>query len=453
VRSLLLSAAETAAAVRSGKVRAQEVIRASLDAIAATRGELNCFTDVLAAQAVADAAAIDLMIQSGGDPGPLAGVPFAVKNLYDVAGFRTLAGAKITREHRPATQDADAVRALRTNGAVLVGMLNMDEFAYGWTTENTHYGPTKNPHDHARTPGGSSGGAGAAVGAGVVPIALGSDTNGSIRVPAAFCGVYGLKPTYGLLSRAGTRLLSTSLDHVGPLAGSAEDLAIAFRSLQGMVPRKTADEHPIPSIHQLRVGLVSNEFGEAMPDAWSAVEAVAASLPVSRKVQIPEVDRARAAASLITASEAATAHRDTLQRRAKELDPLIRDRLLAAALLPATTYVHALGFKAWFRSQLVTVFRDLDVLITPCTPFFAPVIGRTGVDTSTKLSIGRFTQPFSLAGFPALSVPVKSDTALPVGVQLVAAPFGEALLLDLAAYLERAGIVGRWPLQRTAVKT
>ena len=446
----MLSATGIASAIHMREVRAREVVAMAIERISTGNNALNCFTTVLADRAMADADAVDKAIAGGYDPGPLAGVPFAVKNLYDVAGFTTLAGAKITRENPPAERDAVAIRLLKKAGAILVGMLNMDEFAFGWTTENSHYGTSRNPHDHSRTPGGSSGGAGAVVGAGFVPLALGSDTNGSIRVPAAFCGVFGLKPTYGLLSRAGMMLLAPSLDHAGPLAGSAVDLAAAYEAL-----RKWDDEDPevrTPAVRlngtigDLRIGVASEEFGEAIPEAWSAVEVIARALSVNRRVRIPEVDRARAAASLITASEAAAGHLPALRFRAKDFDPLIRDRLLAAALLPATTYLQAQRFRAWFRSQLLAIFRDIDILITPTTPCFPPLLGAAGVDTTTKLSIGRFTQPFSLVGLPVISVPVKSATTLPLGVQLISAPFHEDGLLQLAAHLETTGVVSRWPL-------
>jgi aspartyl-tRNA(Asn)/glutamyl-tRNA(Gln) amidotransferase subunit A len=222
-----------AAAVREGKVSAVEVAKATLQRIAARDSELNCFTTVTAETALADAERIDREIAQGKNPGSLAGVPFAVKNLFDIAGLTTLAGAKINAENPRAIQDATAVARLKQAGAVLVGALNMDEYAYGFVTENSHYGATHNPHDLKRVAGGSSGGSAAAIAAGLVPLTLGSDTNGSIRVPAALCGVFGLKPTYGRLSRAGVTLFSSSLDHVGPFARSVRDIATAFDVLQG----------------------------------------------------------------------------------------------------------------------------------------------------------------------------------------------------------------------------
>ncbi len=219
------SLGELASSVRARKRSATEVVKEALAAIDKRNGAINAFTAVTAERALAEAAAVDAALGAGRDPGALAGVPFAVKNLYDVAGLATIAGSRIDRDRPPAARDAALVRRLSAAGAILVGALNMDEYAFGFSTENTHHGPTRNPHDPSRIAGGSSGGAGAAVAASLVPLALGSDTNGSIRVPAALCGIFGLRPTFGRLSRAGMRLFAASLDVGGPFARSAEDLA------------------------------------------------------------------------------------------------------------------------------------------------------------------------------------------------------------------------------------
>ncbi|MBE9113655.1 AtzE family amidohydrolase, partial [Nodosilinea sp. LEGE 07298] len=225
-----------AAVVKAGKLSASTVVDAALADIATRNPSVNCFTEVTADRARSQAQAIDSAIDAGQDPGPLAGVPFAVKNLFDIEGITTLAGAKLNQSNPPAVQDATAIARLQQAGAVLVGALNMDEYAYGFVTINAHFGTTPNPHDPSRMAGGSSGGSAAAVAAGLVPFSLGSDTNGSIRVPASLCGVYGLKPTYGRLSRAGAFLFSSSLDHVGPMARSLADLATVYDSLQGPDP-------------------------------------------------------------------------------------------------------------------------------------------------------------------------------------------------------------------------
>src|SRR5260221_5708953 len=219
-------ATELAAAVRDGHISAARITRDTLDAIEKRDPAYNCFTAVTADRALREADSVDRALASGHDPGPLAGVPYAVKNLFDVAGLVTLAGSKINRDHAPAGNDATAIQRLAAAGAVLVGALNMDEYAYGFTTENSHEGPTRNPHDLARSAGGSSGGSAAAVAAGQVPFTLGSDTNGSIRVPSSLCGIFGLKPTYGRLPRNGSYPFVASLDHPGPFARSARDLAL-----------------------------------------------------------------------------------------------------------------------------------------------------------------------------------------------------------------------------------
>ncbi len=226
-----------ARAVRQGSVSAQAVVAACLERIRQRDPQLNAFTAVLEASALQAAERLDRQVAKEIPVRPLAGVPFAVKNLFDVAGLTTLAGSVINRENPPATRDATVVARLKQAGAILVGTLNMDEYASGFVTENSHYGPTRNPHDLSRSAGGSSGGSAAAVAGGLVPLSLGSDTNGSIRVPAALCGIYGLKPTYGRLSRAGVALLAPSFDHVGPLARSVADLALSFDAMQGPDPQ------------------------------------------------------------------------------------------------------------------------------------------------------------------------------------------------------------------------
>src|SRR6185503_7068225 len=229
-------ASEIAAAVADGTISASAVVDAALARVAKDDRVLNAFTAVVAARARAKAKTVDAARAASRPLGPLAGVPFAVKNLFDIEGLPTLAGSKINRERAPATRDATLIARLEANGAVLVGALNMGEYAYDFTGENVHYGPSRNPHDLSRMTGGSSGGSGGAVAGGLVPIALGSDTNGSIRVPSSFCGLFGLKPTYGRLSRAGTFPFVASLDHVGPLARTTLDLALAYDAMQGHDP-------------------------------------------------------------------------------------------------------------------------------------------------------------------------------------------------------------------------
>src|ERR1700686_2064474 len=291
-----LSASEIASAVSGRKLTAASVIEAALTRIAKHDPILNAFTDVTAAPARANARAVDAMVAAGKNAGPLAGVPFAVKNLFDVQGLSTRAGSKINRDLKASPRDATLVERLEAAGAVLVGALNMGEYAYDFTGENVHDGPSRNPHDVTRMTGGSSGGSGAAVGGGLVPLALGSDTNGSIRVPASLCGTFGLKPTYGRLSRAGARLFAASLDHVGPLARSVGDLAAAYDAMQGPDPLDPASagravEPALSDLENgaagLRIAVAGGYFAGDGPAA-AAVASVAKALGVTRTIEIPE---------------------------------------------------------------------------------------------------------------------------------------------------------------------
>ena len=431
----------TAEAVRSRRSSAAEVTEAALRRIEQEDQRYNAFTEVLAAQARRDAARVDADIAAGREPGPLAGAPFAVKNLFDIAGLTTLAGSKINRDNPPAHRDASVVAALRRAGGVLVGALNMDEYAYGFTTENTHYGPTRNPHDLTRSAGGSSGGSGAAVAAGLVPLTLGTDTGGSIRVPAALCGVFGLKPTFGRVSRDGVALFSASVDHVGPLARSVRDLACAFDLMQ--------DERVSPVLSQgiggLRVAQATGYFAEhAEPDAISAAQRVAEALGARNKVTVPHALEARAAATIITGSEGAGLHLGNLRKRPADFDPMTRDRFLAAALLPASVYARAQAMRRAYRDEVAALFKDIDILVAPTTPIAAPTIGQEmvsfpGGSFPARAHVGRYTIPFSIIGLPVISVPVPGFS-LPRGVQLVAAPNQEALLFRAAAFLEHRGV-------------
>ncbi|MHC5614491.1 MAG: AtzE family amidohydrolase [Nostoc sp.] len=449
-------AVSIAAAVREGKVSAVEVTKAAIARIAACDNQLNCFTAVTAETALRDAARIDREIAQGNHPRMLAGVPFAVKNLFDIAGLTTLAGSKINAENPAASQDATAVAKLKQAGAVLVGALNMDEYAYGFVTENSHYGATHNPHDLQRSAGGSSGGSAAAVAAGLVPLTLGSDTNGSIRVPAALCGVFGFKPTYGRLSRAGVALFSSSFDHIGSFARSVQDIATVFDVLQGEDDRdpictKRPPELVLSQLKQdisdIRIVIAADYFTKgAQPEALAAVQKVADALDVTEYVTIAEAHRARAAAFVITASEGANLYLGKLQSRPQDFDTATRDRFLAGALIPSSWYLQAQRFRRWYRDRIREVFQNVDVILAPTTPISAPLIGQQtmildGEEILVRPHLGLFTQPLSFIGLPVLSVPIQRPNALPLGVQLIAAPYNEALILRVAAALEAKGVV------------
>jgi AtzE family amidohydrolase len=457
------TAAATAAAVRAGTLRAAEVAEQALAEVAARDPALNAFTDVTAERARAEAAAVDAAVAAGRDPGPLAGVPVAVKNLFDVAGITTLAGSKVERGRPAAGQDAFLLRRLRAAGAVLLGATNMDEYAFGFTTENNHEGPARNPHDPGRIAGGSSGGSAVAVASGMADVALGSDTNGSIRVPAAFCGVFGLKPTYGRLSRAGAYLFAASFDHVGPFARDGADLALAYDALQGEDPGDAAQQkrgvEPVaPSlaagIEGLRIAVADDHFTRGgHPEAFAAVEIAARALGATARVTIPEAGRARAAAALITMAEGGNLHLPDLRIRAADFDPMTRDRFLTGALLPATWLMQAQRLRAAYRTLALKAFETADVILTPAVPHVAQpiwtdMIEIDGQRVPLRANLGTFTQPISCIGWPAMVVPLTDPAAagapggLPVGVQIVAPPWREDLLFRVAAALERAGVAG-----------
>jgi 1-carboxybiuret hydrolase len=449
------SAAEIAGAVRAGTTSAREVIDAALATIHTHDKTLNAFTAVTEERARAKAAALDARRAQGGVLGPLAGVPFAVKNLFDVAGLPTLAGSKINREHSPAARDATLIERLEAAGAVLVGALNMGEYAYDFTGENVHDGPSRNPHDTLRMTGGSSGGSGSAVGGRLVPLSLGSDTNGSIRVPASLCGIFGLKPTYGRLSRARTFPFVASLDHLGPFARTVGDLALAYDSMQGHDPDdpvcvERPAEPTLPRIDDgiagLKIAIASGYFRKgAAPEALTALERVATALAAKREVEIPEAARARAAAYVITATEGAALHLDRLRTRAHDFDPAVRDRLIAGAMVPATLVNKAQKFRRWFRARVLELFAEVDVILAPATPCTAPLIGQQtfvldGVELPVRANLGIYTQPISFIGLPVVAVPVPLKP-LPIAVQIIAAPWREDVALKVARALERAGVV------------
>lgn len=456
-----LSAFEIAAQVRDGDVTARAITEATLASIEKRDGALNAFTAVTADRALAAADAVDAARAAGRPLGPLAGVPFAVKNLFDIEGLPTLAGSKIRREAAPPTRDATLVQRLTVAGAILVGALNMDEFAYGFVTENAHDGPVRNPHDPTRIAGGSSGGSAAAVAAGLVPLTLGSDTNGSIRIPAGLCGVFGLKPTYGRLSRQGVFPFVESLDHVGPFARTVEELALAYDVLQGPDPEGdpicVRQAEPVSNRldalakQPLRVGVLGGWFQQgAFPEVLAALDQVARALSADRDVTLPGAQAARAAAFCLTAFEGGELHHDDLAARAMDYDPAVRDRLLAGALLPKGVAEAARRYRTIFRDQVAEVFQRYEVLLAPASVCPAPPIGQAtmemdGVPVSVRKNLGAFTQPISYIGLPVVAAPVNRPGRLPIGVQIIAPPWREDLAFAAALRLQRAGVVAAHP--------
>jgi amidase/aspartyl-tRNA(Asn)/glutamyl-tRNA(Gln) amidotransferase subunit A len=454
----MTTALDIARAIRQGERRAEDVLDACIARIAATDAQVNAFTDRTYERAHREARAIDAK-RSRGEPLPaLAGVPYAVKNLFDIEGITTRAGSKVLLGDPPAAADAVLVQRLRDAGAVLVGALNMDEFAYGFTTENSHVGPCRNPHDLSRIAGGSSGGSGAAVAAGQVPLALGSDTNGSIRVPSSLCGVFGLKPTFGRLSRRGSFPFVASLDHLGPFARSVADLALSYDAMQGPDPLDPGCHATrVQPVHDrigvgiggLRIGVLAGYFEEqAGADARRAVALAASALDATAGVIWPDAALARAAAFVTSASEGGALHLPRLRAHAAEFEPLSVDRFIAGALQPAEWYMRAQRFRRIYRDKVLALFREWDVLLAPATPVSATTIGAEQFELNGALlparpSMGLLTQPISYAGSPVVAVPLwpNGRSALPIGVQVIAAPWREDLALRVARRLEIDGVV------------
>jgi AtzE family amidohydrolase len=449
-----LSAQQIAQAVTDGKLSALDATEAALARIAKHDSVLNSFTGITADGARAKARAVDAAIAAGQKVGPLAGVPFAVKNLFDVKGLSTRAGSKINRDLAPSSRDATLIERMEAQGAVLLGALNMGEYAYDFTGENVHDGPSRNPHDTTRMTGGSSGGSGSAVGGGLVPIALGSDTNGSIRVPSSFCGVFGLKPTYGRLSRARSFPFVASFDHLGPFARNVSDLALAYDAMQGpdaddaaCTTRPVEPVAPLlgQGINGLRIAVAGGYFQKnVFPEAVEAVSRVAKALDAATTIEIPEAARARAAAYVISTTEGASLHLDRLRKRPNDFDPAVRDRLIAGAMVPAPLVDRAQKFRRWYRAKVLELFRSVDVIIAPATPCIAPKLGQVnfvldGVELPVRANIGIHTQPISFIGLPVVAVPIPL-VPMPIGVQIIAAPWREDIALRVAHALERAGV-------------
>jgi AtzE family amidohydrolase len=446
-------------AVRTKRVSATEIAQAFLDNVRGQDSKFNCFTAVTEERALAEARAVDAAVAANDALGSLCGVPYAVKNLFGVEGMSTLAGSRINAELPPAEQDAAAVQKLHRAGAVLVGTLNMDEYAYGFTTENTHYGAVRNPHDTSRIAGGSSGGSAAAVAGGLVPLTLGSDTNGSVRLPAALCGVFGIKPTFGRLNRDGCFPLAASLDTVGAFARTAGDLAACYQAmLDDNLDRPTGSHRaaeparrPVEGkIGDLRIAIADDYFDRYSEDeARGAVAEFARALGATRRVTLPEAERARAAAYVITAVEAGNLHLSNLRTRPGDFEPLSKDRLLAGAISPASWYVQAQRFRQWFRNEVAQLFESVDVILAPASPRSATPIGAKSInvrghDLAPRAYMGLLTQPISFIGLPVITVPFLRDRQMPLGVQVIAPPWREDICFRVARALEQSGVARSW---------
>lgn len=431
-----------ASAVQTGRVRAVDIAQHAIDRIGMLNGTINAVTRLLNERAIAEAQAVDNAIAEGRSVGPLAGVPYGVKDLFDVAGLPTTAGAGMRRNAPAATEDAEAIKRLTAAGAVLVATLNMDEYAYGFVTDNAHWGMTHNPHDHARFAGGSSGGSAAAVAAGMLAFTLGSDTNGSIRIPASLCGLFGLKPTHESLPMEGSFPFVDSLDDIGPFARSAADLEAVSAVVGGWTV-----EGAVPSS---KVGILGGWFARKLaPELTLAIRRLADAVGAKTDVELPKVAQARSAAFLMTAWEGGQLHRADLARDAMAYDPATRDRLIAGAALPRAAYDDALAFRHWFRAEVARVQERFDILIAPSTygpaPLIAnPVIEVDGQPVAARANLGLYTQPISFIGLPVVAAPL-AGPGMPLGIQIIGRPGEERRLFAFARELEEKGLLAAAP--------
>jgi aspartyl-tRNA(Asn)/glutamyl-tRNA(Gln) amidotransferase subunit A len=448
---------EVAASLRSRRISAVELTQAAVARIDRLNSTMRAFITVTAEYATQRAREADAELAAGRDRGPLHGIPVAVKDLFAVRGVRTTAGSKIL----DLVPDANSavVEKLEAAGAVLLGKLNMHELAYGITSANPHFGAVRNPWKMEHSPGGSSGGSAAAVAAKMVYAAMGSDTGGSIRIPAAFCGAVGLKPTYGRVSRHGALPLGYTLDHMGPLTRSVRDAAIVMNAIAGYDRRDPASSRRpvvdyIPeegcSIRGVRIGFPENFFFDRLDlDVESGVRgaiARAESLGAEVKpVVVPDMDALNAVARVILLSEASAVYDPYLERR-DHFGEDVLTLLDQGKLVAATDYINAQRLRRVLKRQFEKLWETVDCLLCPTTPNTAPKIGETtvrlgGRDENVRLATTRLVRGINALGFPSLSIPCGlSAHGLPIGLQIVGPAFEEALVLRVGASLEDGGV-------------
>jgi aspartyl-tRNA(Asn)/glutamyl-tRNA(Gln) amidotransferase subunit A len=449
---------EAAQALRERQVSSVELTNAALRRVERLEGKLRAFITVTAERALSQARAADAALSAGEDRGPLHGIPIAVKDLFATRGIRTTGGSLLYKEFVPESSAA-AVERLEAAGAVMLGKLNQHELAYGITSANPHFGAVANPWNLEHIPGGSSGGSGAAVATEMVYAAMGTDTGGSIRIPASFCGTVGLKPTYGRVSRYGVMPLGYSLDHVGPLARSVRDAAVVLNAIAGPDSRdETSARFPVVdyvpedgcSIRGLRIGFPSNFYfdrldAEVESSVRGALARAAALGAVVKPVSVPDIAAFNAVARVVLLAEASAALEPLLAHR-ECLGSDVRALLDQGRLIPATDYINAQRLRRRMRAEFAAIWSGIDCLITPTTPNLAPRIGETkvrlgGSEEDVRLAATRFVRAINLLGLPALSMPCGlSASGLPVGLQIIAPEFQEELMLRVGAALEDSGI-------------
>jgi aspartyl-tRNA(Asn)/glutamyl-tRNA(Gln) amidotransferase subunit A len=474
------TARELAAAVRTGQRSAREVTEAALADVSARDGEIHAFLEVLADEALAQADAVDLAVAQGRDPGPLAGVPVALKDNLCTRGIPTTCGSKILQGWRP-PYDATVVKLLCAAGAIAVGKTNMDEFAMGSSTENSAYGPTRNPRDRTKVPGGSSGGSAAAVAAGFTPLGLGSDTGGSIRQPAALCGVVGMKPTYGRVSRYGLVAFASSLDQIGPFAANVEDAALLYDVLAEhdhcdttslRVPSPSTRASVGAGVEDIRVGVCPDLIEGCAPDVaarvYEAADALAAAGAKVEEIGVPEFGYGLSAYYLIAPAEASSnlarydgvryglrveaddAAAMNLATRTAGFGAEVKRRIMLGTYALSAGYYDAYYAQAQrVRTMVVQAFErayaSVDVLLGATAPTTAFALGDKVDDPMAMYMNDICTIPSNLAGHPAVSVPFGDGAdGLPVGVQVLAPALGERLLFQVAGAVEAAAPGTEW---------
>jgi aspartyl-tRNA(Asn)/glutamyl-tRNA(Gln) amidotransferase subunit A len=447
-----------AESLRAKRVSSVEMTMLAVERIERFNDRLRAFITVTAEAAIQQARDADRELAEGKDRGPLHGIPIALKDLFFTRGVRTTAGSRAYENFVPDT-DATVVQRLHAAGAVMLGKLNMHEMAYGITSANPHFGPVRNPWNEAHIPGGSSGGSAAAVAANIAYMAMGSDTGGSIRIPASFCGTVGLKPTYGRVSRHGVLPLGYSLDHMGPLTRTVRDAALVLNAIAGRDPKDpTSSRHPVVdyvpdegcSIKKLRIGFPETFFFDRLdPDVDSAVRGAIARAEslgaVVWPVTLPDMEALNAVARVILLAEA-SAVAEPFRARRELFGFDVLTLLDQGRLVPATDYINAQRLRRKLRREFDRVWQDVDCLMMPTTPNTAPRIGETtvnlgGRDEDVRLATTRLVRGINALGLPALSIPCGlSKSGLAIGLQIVGPAFDEALILRVGAALEDGGV-------------
>lgn len=442
---------------RRGELSPVDVTEATLNRISRLDDELNAFITVLRDSALEQARRAETELQQGVEGGPLHGVPLSLKDLFDTAGVRTTAGSPIWRDRVP-DGTATAARRLMDAGCILLGKCNMLEFAYGIV--HPDYGQCNNPWDIRRTSGGSSSGSAASVSAGMGWGSLGTDTGGSIRIPASYCGVVGFKPSYGRVSRHGVYPLSWSLDHVGPIARTVEDVAILLQTIAGVDPKDpTTSRSPVPDyraslrgdVSELKLGVLVEHLDDGLaPGVGEAVEEAIAELEragmSTQPVHMASLKEADPALLLALMPEATAIHEDLLREHASDYAEGTRSQLELGALIPAVDYVRSQQFRSRLLREFLEVLEDVDLLVSPTAPWEAP-LEDPEVAAGEGFEEARRTGPYNLTGLPAITVPCGfGKDGLPVGLQIAAGPMEDELVLRAAyAYEQRAGWYRRHP--------